>query len=77
MGFEAVVRRGVFPNREEAKVAADTKTIRNIEDAIARGEDSGKASHDKRTLDVLTKSLKAANTRLVKAEKALAALEKG
>ncbi len=36
MSFEATVTRGVYPDRETAKLAAEEKTVRNLEAAVAR-----------------------------------------
>ncbi len=37
-GFEAVVRRGVFKTRKEAKVAAYTKAVHNLTRAVENSE---------------------------------------
>lgn len=62
-GFEATVRRGVYATREEAHLAAEEKTLRNVTAAIARLTKRG-APQDKPQMLLLRADQKASKDRL-------------
>lgn len=44
MGFEAVVRKGVYKTRGDAKVAAEEKTLRNYKAALVKAQKAEKSA---------------------------------
>lgn len=58
-GFDAKVTKGAFKDRKVAKIAAEEKTIRNLNEAIKRA-----TGGDKDILDQLKNDLKEAKGRL-------------
>ncbi len=73
-GFEAVVTRGAFKNREDSHVAAEEKTIRNVEAALARL--TADVRPDSAKIAELKIELRDAKGRLVKYKAAQAKVEK-
>lgn len=68
MGMKAVVNRGAYTDRESAMVGAETKTVANLERALARATKCG----SKAEMAHLKTALKEAKSRLADYEADLA-----